>query len=203
MINDRSRLAGLIAGTLASIGLSTNPTPLHAQTVSGTILGVVQDQQGAVIAKADVSARNLETGAVRKTVSDDNGAYRISSVPAGSYEVSSSASGFKTEVRSGVVVTVGGDVSVNFGLTVGAITEKVEVTGEASQLKAQFRVEMFNVLNNTNLQAQTMTAFDGSGNLIPTLGTPTSPTGNASPSSCFCRKISISVPVALARSPGP
>src|ERR1700724_1415893 len=89
MINDRSRLAGLIAGTLASIGLSTNPTPLHAQTVSGTILGVVQDQQGAVIAKADVSARNLETGAVRKTVSDDNGAYRISSVPAGSYEVNS------------------------------------------------------------------------------------------------------------------
>jgi hypothetical protein len=46
-------------------------------------------------------------------------------------EVSSSASGFKTEVRRGVVVPVGDGVSVNFGLTVGAITDKVDVTGEA------------------------------------------------------------------------
>ena len=97
---------------------------LHAQTVSGTILGQVQDQQGAVIAKADVSARNLETGAVRTTTSEDNGSYRISSVPAGSYEVTTSVAGFKTEVRSGIIVTVGGDVAVNFSLTVGAITEK-------------------------------------------------------------------------------
>src|ERR1700676_3116417 len=131
MGNGRPRLALLVACNLC---LWMSPRPLHAQTVSGTILGVVQDQQGAVIAKADVSARNLETGAVRKTVSDDNGTYRISSIPAGSYEVSSSASGFKTEVRSGIVVTVGGDVSVNFGLTVGAITEKVEVTGGAPQV---------------------------------------------------------------------
>src|ERR1700674_1501072 len=112
---------------VAFISFALAATTLRAQTVSGTILGVIQDQQGAVVAKAEVSARNLETGAVRKTISDSNGSYRISSVPAGSYEVSSSAAGFKTEVRSGVVVTVGGDVGVNFSLTIGAISEKVEV----------------------------------------------------------------------------
>lgn len=107
---------------------------LSAQNVSGTILGTVQDQQGAVIGKAEVSARNTETGAIRKTISEDNGDYRIAAVPAGSYEVIATATGFKTEVRSGIQVTVGGDVGVNFSLTVGAISEKVEVTGEAPQV---------------------------------------------------------------------
>src|SRR6202163_1552515 len=119
---------------IAAMFWCVSAPPLSAQNVSGTILGAVQDQQGAVIGKAEVSARNLDTGAIRKTVSEDNGDYRISAVPAGSYEVTATATGFKTEVRSGIVVTVGADVGVNFSLTVGAITEKVEVTGEAAQV---------------------------------------------------------------------
>ena len=113
---------------------SLNPAPLPAQTVTGTILGEVQDQQGAAIGRAKVSTRNVETGAVRETIAEDNGTYRITSVPSGSYEVTASVAGFKTEVRSGIVVTVGADVAVNFSLTVGAISEKVEVTGEAPQI---------------------------------------------------------------------
>jgi hypothetical protein len=46
------------------------------------------------------------------------------------------------------------------------------------KLKAQFRVEMFNVLNNTNLTAQMQTLFDGKGNLVSTVGKPLSPTAN-------------------------
>src|SRR5262249_37559275 len=111
-----------------------SPSGLRAQTVNGTILGIVQDQQGAVIGKVNVSAKSLDTGAVRTAVTDDGGNYRIPSVPAGTYEVTATASGFKTEVRSGITVTVGGDVNIPFSLTVGAITEKVEVTGEATQI---------------------------------------------------------------------
>jgi hypothetical protein len=48
------------------------------------------------------------------------------------------------------------------------------------KLKMQFRAEMFNILNETNLTAQTLTIFDGSGNLVPSIGTPTSPTVNTS-----------------------
>jgi len=48
------------------------------------------------------------------------------------------------------------------------------------KLKAQFRVEMFNILNNTNLQAQTLSIFDGSGNLVSTVGQPHTPTVNTS-----------------------
>lgn len=119
---------------LALVCASLNGTFVTAQTVSGTILGIVQDQQGGTIPNAEISARSLDTGVTRKTVAGDNGQYRIDSVPAGSYVLSTTASGFKTEVRTGIVVTVGADVSVTFSLTVGAINEKVEVTTEAAQV---------------------------------------------------------------------
>ena len=131
-----SRIGIFVGFALAAILWCVSPSPLDAQTVSGTILGVVQDQQGAVIGKAEITARSLDTGAIRKTTSEDNGTYQITSVPAGAYEVSITIAGFKTEVRSGINVTVGSDVSVNFSLTVGALSEKVEVTAEAPQVDA-------------------------------------------------------------------
>src|SRR5258708_32072746 len=95
------RINVCISFALIAILLYVSPALLHAQTVSGTILGAIQDQQGAAIPKVDVSARNVETGAVRNTVADESGNYRISNVPAGSYEISAAATGFKTELRSG------------------------------------------------------------------------------------------------------
>lgn len=134
MKNSKVKMTSLIAFGVAAICLCLSETPLDAQTVGGTILGLVRDPQGSAIAKAEVSTRNIETGAIRTTTADGSGSYRISSIPAGSYEISSSAAGFKTEVRTGIVVTVGSDVSVNFSLTIGAITEQVQVTGEATQV---------------------------------------------------------------------
>src|SRR2546428_13532282 len=83
---------------------------LRAQTVSGTILGLIQDQQGAVVANTEGTARNLETGAVRKTNADGNGTYRIFSIPAGPYKVTAPAPGFKTEGRTGIAVRIGYDI---------------------------------------------------------------------------------------------
>ena len=134
VVNYISRVVLFISSALAASFLCVSPVHLQAQTVSGTILGIVQDQQGGAIGKADVSARSLDTGAIRKATSTDNGEYRITSIPAGAYEISITAPGFKTEVRSGISVTVGSDVGVNFSLTVGAVTEKVEVTAEAPQV---------------------------------------------------------------------
>src|SRR5207302_10925028 len=107
--------------------------------------------QGAVIAKTEVTARNLETGAVCKTNADDNGTYRIFGIPAGPYEVSAFAPGFKTEVRTGIAVTVGSDSSVNFSLTVGTISEQVQVTGEAPQGDA-FSSTLGGVVNSTTIR---------------------------------------------------
>src|SRR6266404_3017338 len=134
MGNITFRLRIVISFALIASCWYASRTPLSAQTVSGTILGVVQDPQGASIANADISARNPDTGVVRKTVAGSNGEYRIDSVPAGPYEVSATAPGFRSEQRTGVQVTVGGNVSVNFSLTVGTVSETVEVKGQAAQV---------------------------------------------------------------------
>src|SRR5450759_2156182 len=85
--------------------LSFSVGAVYAQTVSGTILGTVTDQQNAVVGGATVTARNPEMGTIRTTRADSTGSYRISSVPAGAYEVTVAATGFKTEVHSGIMVT--------------------------------------------------------------------------------------------------
>ena len=133
-MKNQGHVVSLITLTIAAICLYLSGPPLAAQTVNGTILGLVRDPQGAAIPKADISARNLETGVTRNTTADDSGDYRIVSVPAGSYELTASAPGFKTEVHSGIVVTVGSDVSLDFALVVGAVNDTIQVTAEAPQV---------------------------------------------------------------------
>jgi len=130
----RQKWVNFLSLTLAVSFLFVNTVSVQAQTLYGTIQGQVQDQQGAAIGKAEVTVRNLETGAVRKVNANDAGAYQVTSIPPGSYEVTASIAGFKTDVRSGITVTVGAEINVNFSLTVGAISEKVEVTAEAAQV---------------------------------------------------------------------
>jgi len=66
VLNHTCRWTLSISFALVASYWCVNPTSLQAQTVSGTILGQIQDQQGAAIGKAEISARNLETGAVRE-----------------------------------------------------------------------------------------------------------------------------------------
>src|SRR6266699_6761900 len=105
-----------------------------AQTVAGRIVGTIHDSQGAVVPGVSVSAKNLETGAERTTLSDESGGFIIANIPAGSYEVTASLAGFQKEVRSGVTLTVGAALRVDFNLKVGAVQEQVVVTGEAPQV---------------------------------------------------------------------
>src|SRR5437016_84944 len=124
----------LVAVLVAAVFVFINAPRAIAQTVAGRILGTIRDSQGAVVPNTSVSAKNLETGAERTTLSDASGGFNITSIPAGSYEVSVSLPGFQKEVRSGVTLTVGGTLRVDFTLKVGALQEQVEVTGEAPQV---------------------------------------------------------------------
>jgi hypothetical protein len=125
----------LAFGFIASLIIAVISVPNgNAQIVNGTLQGAVHDQQGAVVPGAPVSSRNTDTGAVRETKTDSNGDYSIPSVSAGPYQVTVAAPGFKTEVRGGIIVTVGASIRVDFALTVGAVQEQVTVTAEAPQV---------------------------------------------------------------------
>ena len=78
-----------------------------AQLPTATILGTVTDATGAVIPQVNLTARNVDTGQTRATVSGLDGSYRFSALPIGSYEVQVTQAGFQSAVRSGLRLSVG------------------------------------------------------------------------------------------------
>ncbi|MBI4465320.1 MAG: carboxypeptidase regulatory-like domain-containing protein, partial [Acidobacteria bacterium] len=102
-----------------------------AQVTTGTILGTTSDSTGAVIPGATVTLRNVDTGNSRTITTDAAGRYRAPQLPLGSYEIAVEAAGFQTAVRTGVTLTVGREAVLDFTLQVGAVAERITVTGEA------------------------------------------------------------------------
>jgi hypothetical protein len=98
---------------------------------TGTILGAVKDQTGAVLPGTSITVRNVETGISRTSVTGSRGEYRVPALNVGTYEVQAELSGFQTGVRQGITLTVGREAVVDFTLTVGNVAEQVTVTGEA------------------------------------------------------------------------
>ena len=110
---------------------------LWAQLYTGTVTGVVTDASGAIVLGAQVQLTDEEKGFVFTATSEASGSYLFRSVPPGSYKLSISAPGFKTETRSGIILAVNHNVTVNFSLQVGTTGETVEVKGAGSLLDAQ------------------------------------------------------------------
>ena len=110
----------------------------HAQgTATGTILGTVNDPSGAIVGGASVQVRNLGTGLTRTTMTDDQGRYRVPELNIGEYEVSATLPGFQTAVRTGITLTVGAQLVVDFQLNVGQQAETVLVNEQVSSVETQ------------------------------------------------------------------
>jgi len=108
---------------------------LAAQTTSTSILGTVSDASGAVMAGAKVILTNERTNVKSETVTTSSGDYLFPLLEIGQYEVAIEAAGFKSEVRKNILLQINEKVRVDFNLTVGQVTERVEVTAEAATLK--------------------------------------------------------------------
>jgi hypothetical protein len=105
-----------------------------AQDTRGTILGRVTDPSGANIANADVRAANNATGVAVSAKTNDSGNYVLPYLAPGLYNVTAEIAGFKKLVRENVQVRVNDSVEVNMALTVGDVTEAVEVKAETPLL---------------------------------------------------------------------
>src|SRR3990172_8069841 len=102
-----------------------------AQVNTATISGTVRDASGAVLPGANVAVLNQDTGLTRTVTSNSSGRYSAPGLGLGNYQVTAQLAGFQTLVRSGIVLTVGAEAVIDFTLPVGAVTQTVEVTGEA------------------------------------------------------------------------
>jgi hypothetical protein len=118
--------------------LALAPISSHAQTAAtGTILGVVNDPAGGLVAGAQVELINIDTGAKTTTVSGAQGQYAFPGVPPGTYSVTARVPGFRTASVTNVNVQVNASANVNFKLEIGEVSSKVEVSAEQGQVELQ------------------------------------------------------------------
>ena len=111
-------------------------TPVaNAQVLYGSIVGLVEDPTGGTIPEAKVTATNPATGLVLEATTDATGNYTILNVLPGSYDIKITKQGFKTQTRTGVVVSANVVTRTNVRMDVGALTEQVTVQAEAVVLQ--------------------------------------------------------------------
>jgi len=123
----------LLAACLALLVLQARP--LHAQFDTAVVLGTVRDGSGAVVPGATVTLKNQETGITSDAVSDANGNFQFGNVRIGVYQVTAACEGFSTSVIDNVGVAVNARQRVDFSLQIGAVSDRVQVTGGAQLLE--------------------------------------------------------------------
>jgi Carboxypeptidase regulatory-like domain/TonB dependent receptor len=124
-------LMRFVPGAIALLLFSsfTAVTPVCAQQLLGGIVGTVADSSGAGVAGAVVTVKNQETNLQVKATSSTSGSYQAPNLPIGTYTVSFSKEGFKTETHTTIAVQGDRTITVNGKLEVGAVATTVEVTG--------------------------------------------------------------------------
>jgi hypothetical protein len=104
---------------------------VYAQATGGTLTGTVSDPSGAVILNAKIIIKDVATTFTRAVSTNAAGVYSAPNLLPGIYQVTVSAPGFATLVRSGLTVTVGAQQALNITMQIGKVNQSVEVTGEA------------------------------------------------------------------------
>src|SRR5215471_11699678 len=104
-------------------------SPMSAQSIYGTLTGIVSDPSSAVVAGAKISLRNEASGDTRETMTNTDGYYTFVSVPPAGYAITVTAPGFEVFKRTGIAIRGGDKINVNVGMKLGSTANVVEVTG--------------------------------------------------------------------------
>lgn len=118
-------LTTLLLSSLSVLGLAQSLTQLS---------GTVTDPSGAVVTGAKVEALNLDTGTKRETTTDANGVYLFPQIVPGNYRLIVSASGFASAAVDNLRLLVNTPATVPIRLELGAVSETVSVSAEATQI---------------------------------------------------------------------
>jgi hypothetical protein len=120
------RIVSLVAVIVCTLTLSA-----QAQTTTGRILGQVSDSAGNPMVGVTVTVTSDELmGGERSAVTGETGAYRITALPHGSYDVTVRMEGYQTQSTQGVRVSLGGSASIDFEMQ-PQFSQEVTVTGES------------------------------------------------------------------------
>ena len=106
-----------------------------AQSDRGVVTGSVTDSSGAAVPGAKVAVRQVATNVASASETTSSGDFTIPALPVGTYELRVEKQGFKTSVRSELILNSGATVAVNVTLEVGAVSESVQVAATLELLQ--------------------------------------------------------------------
>jgi len=106
-------------------------------SITGSISGIVTDPSGSVIADANVTATERQTGVKTVIKTDGQGFYNFPSLAIGTYDVDIEQTGFKGFRKTGIAIDANSAVKLDVVLQVGATTEKMEITSDAVTIDTQ------------------------------------------------------------------
>ena len=110
----------------------------HSQAVAvAEVDGTVTDTSGKFMVNVQVTMVQSETQAPRSTFTDVQGRFAIPNLSPGPYVLDAKAPGFKDYRQTGIVLQVGQTINLNVAMTIGAVTETVEVSGNASMVETK------------------------------------------------------------------
>src|SRR5262245_38876283 len=109
----------------------------QAQFDSGQIAGFVRDPSLAVVAGASITVTNEGNGEKHRVVTNNSGYYVIPNLFVGTYTLEVEAAGFKKFVQSKIQLSSAAKLSIDVDLTVGAVTDTVEVSARAALVQSE------------------------------------------------------------------
>jgi outer membrane receptor protein involved in Fe transport len=110
--------------------VSVLSTVANAQLSTATMSGTITDSTGAVVPQATITLTQTDTNFTRVSKSKDDGSYHEEFLPIGPYKITVAAQGFKKLERSGVVLSVMQNASLDLQLEIGTAGESIEVTAD-------------------------------------------------------------------------
>ncbi|MBV9927131.1 MAG: TonB-dependent receptor [Acidobacteria bacterium] len=147
----RRKPTSLLRAALCALFVLTLAAGARAQ-FRAAVQGTVTDPQGAVVPQATLTLRNNETGRVQTATSGDEGFYRISELPPGTYTLTAEKAGFKKTTVENLVVNAEQVQGTDVVLTTGEVSETVTVTDSAAPALETENADLNKAISTTEVR---------------------------------------------------